>query len=146
MRTSSDFAAFCLDLFSGLPRVEARSMFGGHAFYVGAAMFAIGDADEWRVWLKTDGATRARFEEAGGEPFVYTDKHGRSATMSFLTVPDAAMEEAEEMLPWARLALEAAERAVAKRRAAEPPERAVKRRPKDAVGAKAGARRPAKRR
>ncbi len=119
MRTSPDFAAFCLDLFSGLPRVEARSMFGGHAFYVGAAMFAIGDADEWRVWLKTDDATRARFEEAGGEPFVYTDRHGRSATMSFLTVPDAAMEEAEEMLPWARLALEAAERAAAKRAAKE---------------------------
>ena len=115
MKTSPDFAAHCLDLFAGLPGVRVRAMFGGHAFYVGAAMFAIGDADEWRVWLKTDDATRARFQEAGGEPFVYTTKDGRTASMSFLTVPDDAMEDGEAMLPWARLALEAAERAAAKR-------------------------------
>ena len=64
MRTSSEFAQHCLDLFSGLPRVEARSMFGGHAFYVGRAMFAIGDADEWKVWLKVDAETSGRFEAA----------------------------------------------------------------------------------
>jgi DNA transformation protein len=116
MKTSADFAAHCLDLFSGLGGVECRAMFGGHAFFVGRAMLAIGDADEWRLWLKVDDETRARFEEAGGVAFTYASKGGRSTTMSFVTPPDAAMEEADAMLPWARLALEAAERAVAKRR------------------------------
>ena len=116
MKTSSDFEAHCLDLFSGLHGAEARSMFGGHAFFVGRAMFAIGDADEWKVWLKVDGATRARFEEAGGEAFTYAAKGRPAITMSFVTPPDDAMEGAEAMRPWAELALAAAERAVARRK------------------------------
>jgi DNA transformation protein len=118
MKTSTEFADHCLDLFSGLPGVEVRSMFGGHAFYVGPAMFAIGDADEWRVWLKVDDATKGRFEEAGGVAFTYEAKNRPKVSMSFFTVPDDAMEGADAMLPWTRLALEAAERAAAKRRPA----------------------------
>lgn len=128
MKTSSEFADFGLDLFAGLGGVEARSMFGGHAFFVGPAMFAIGDADEWKLWLKVDDATRAQFEAAGGVAFTYESKGGRSTTMSFVTPPDDAMEEAEAMLPWARLALEAAERAVAKRRPKPKPRAAPRRR------------------
>jgi DNA transformation protein len=116
MKTSTEFADHALDLLSGAGPVEARSMFGGHAFFVGSAMLAIGDADEWKLWLKVDEATRARFLDAGGAPFVYASKGGRTTTMSFVTPPDAAMEDAEAMLPWARLALEAAERAAAKRK------------------------------
>jgi len=116
MQTSPAFAGHCLDLFSGLGPVVARAMFGGFGFYVGPAMFAIGDAEEWKVWLKVDDATRGRFEAAGGVPFTYVSKGRKSTTMSFVTPPEGAMEDAEEMLPWARLALEAAERAAAKRR------------------------------
>lgn len=116
MRTSPDFAEHCLDLFAGLGPVEARSMFGGHAFFLGPAMFAIGDADEWRVWLKVDDATKGRFEAAGGVAFTYEAKGRPMISMSFFTVPDAAMEDGEAMLPWARLALEAAGRAAARRR------------------------------
>jgi DNA transformation protein len=116
MKTSSEFADHALDLFAGLGPVVARAMFGGHAFFVGPAMIAIGDADEWRLWLKVDEATRPSFVDAGGAPFVYASKGGRRTTLSFVTPPDAAMEDAEAMLPWARLALEAAERAAVKRR------------------------------
>jgi DNA transformation protein len=116
VRTSPEFAAHCLDLFAGLGPVEARAMFGGHAFFAGAAMIAIGDADDWRLWLKVDGATRPRFEAAGGEPFTYRSHGGRTTALGFFTVPDGAMEDGEAMLPWARLALEAAERALAARR------------------------------
>lgn len=130
MRTSSEFEGHCLDLFSGLGGVDCRAMFGGHAFFVGRAMLAIGDADEWRLWLKVDDETRARFEKAGGVAFTYASKGGRSTTMSFVTPPDAAMEEADAMLPWARLALEAAERAAAKRRASSA--RSPKPRPRSA--------------
>jgi DNA transformation protein and related proteins len=121
MKTSPAFGDHCLDLFSGLGRVVARVMFGGHGFFIGRAMFAIGDAEEWQLWLKVDEDTRARFEAAGGEAFTYASK-GRMVTLSFFTPPEDAMEDGERMLPWARLALEAAERAVAKRsRGARPP-------------------------
>jgi len=115
MRPSPAFSEHCLELFSGLGPVTARAMFGGYGFYLGRAMLAIGDAAEWRVWLKADDETRARFVEAGGEPFTYSSKGGRTTTLSFLTPPDAAMEDGEAMLPWARLALGAAERALSRR-------------------------------
>jgi DNA transformation protein len=114
MKTSSAFADHCLDLFSSLGPVVARVMFGVHGFFIGRALFAIGDAEEWRLWLKVDEATRARFEAAGGEAFTYASK-GRTVTLGFFTPPEDAMEDGERMLPWAGLALEAAERAVAKR-------------------------------
>ena len=123
MNTSPAFAEHCLDLFAGLGPVEARSMFGGHAFFVGRAMIAIGDADEWQVWLKVDDATKGRFEAAGGVAFTYAAKGRPRVSMSFFTVPGDAMEDAEAMLPWARLALEAAERAAAKRRPGTGPRR-----------------------
>lgn len=115
MKTSSEFAGHCLDLFAELGPVEARSMFGGHAFFLGRAMFAIGDADEWQVWLKVDDDTRPRFLDAGGKAFTYRAKGRRSVTMSFVTPPEGAMEDGERMLPWARLALAAAGRALARR-------------------------------
>jgi DNA transformation protein len=123
MKTAPSFADHCLDVFSGLGPVVARAMFGGYGFYLGRAMFAIGDAEEWRIWLKVDEHTHAPFEKAGGEPFTYSSKGGRTTTLSFVTPPDSAMEDADAMLAWARLALEAAERALAKRsakRAASP--------------------------
>lgn len=63
-------------------------------------MFAIGDAEAWRLWLKVDEETRARFEEAGGEPFTYASK-GRMTTLSFFTPPAATMEDPDTMLSWA---------------------------------------------
>ena len=114
MKTSPNFADHCLDLFSGLGPVVSRAMFGVQGFFIGRALFAIGDAEEWRLWLKVDDGTRARFEAASGEAFTYASK-GRTVTLSFFTPPEDALEDGERMLPWAGLALEAAERAVAKR-------------------------------
>ena len=74
MKTAPSFADHCLDVFSGLGPVVARAMFGGYGFYLGRAMFAIGDAEEWRIWLKVDEHTHVRFERTGGEPFIYSSK------------------------------------------------------------------------
>lgn len=110
-----EFEDHCLDLFSALGPVQARRMFGGHGFYLGGAMFAIGDAEEWRLWLKVDGETRAAFEAAGGEPFVYLVRGRREVSLSYRSPPPEALDGAEGMLPWARMALEAARRARAER-------------------------------
>lgn len=135
MKTSSEFAGHCLDLFAELGPVEARSMFGGHAFFLGRAMFAIGDADGWQVWLKVDDDTRPRFLDAGGTAFTYEARGRPRVTMSFVTPPEGAMEDGEKMLPWARLALAAADRALARRAGSA-----------RGSGPKRGARRPAGRR
>lgn len=84
-------------------------MFGCDCLYRDGRMFAIVTPED-RVFLKVDGETKPRFEEAGSEPFTYTVS-GRVTAMSYFTLPEAALDDPEAMLDWARLAVSAAERA-----------------------------------
>jgi DNA transformation protein len=114
--SADQLIAHALDLFAPLgPGVTARKMFGGLGFYAGGRFFAIGDIEEGAIYLKVDEVTRGQFEAAGGRPFTYPAKDGGVMEMSYVTPPDAALEDPEEMLPWARLGLEAAERAAARK-------------------------------
>ena len=69
-----------------------------------------------------DEQTRPRFEAAGCEPFDFDTKDGRKVVLGFWTAPDEALESPMLMLPWARLAMEAALRA----RNAKPVRKAAK--------------------
>jgi DNA transformation protein len=105
MANTPEFVEHALDLLSLVDGVEARRMFGGHGLYRDGVMFGLLDDDE--LFLKTDERTRPRFEEAGCRSWVYP---GAPGTTSYWRPPDAAHEDPESMLPWARLALEAAGR------------------------------------
>ena len=62
------------------------------------------------LWLKADDDSRAQFEAAGCQRFVYHAK-GKAMGMNYYSAPEEAMESPQQMAPWARLALEAALRA-----------------------------------
>ena len=94
------------ELFAPLGSIRTRAMFGGWGFYCDDLFFAI-IADE-TLYLKADAETAARFEAAGGEPFRFSYKDGRTETMNYWTVPEEAMESPGEMIEWGRLALAAA--------------------------------------
>ncbi len=122
MAAHNELVEHCRELLAPLGAVRVKRMFGGHGFYVDElfiALIAFG-----RLYLKADASTRARFEAAGCEPFVYeTQKSSKDkpVTMSYFTAPEDAMESPAFMQPWARLALEAALRArAAKKPAARP--------------------------
>ena len=115
-----ELTAHCVELLQPLGAVRARRMFGGQGIYVDDLFIAIVAFD--KLFLKSDGQTRGRFEAAGCEPFVY-DGAGKQVTLGYWTVPADAMESPVLMQPWARLAMEAALRArnskpAAKKRAA----------------------------
>lgn len=59
------------------------------------------------LWLKVNDATRATFEAAGGTRFE-VEMRGKLMGMGYYSVPAEAMESPPLMLPWARLALQAA--------------------------------------
>jgi DNA transformation protein and related proteins len=105
-----DFVNHALDLVSLLGPVQARAMFGGHGLYCRGVMFGLLDDDE--LFLKTDDACRPRFEAAGCRRWVYPSKDGPMET-GYFRPPDAAHEDPEAMLPWSRLALDAALRKAA---------------------------------
>jgi len=120
-----EFIRHCIELLQPLGAVRVKSMFGGHGVYVDELFVAIAAAEQ--LYLKADATTRPRFEAAGCEPFRYAKKDGEVASFSYYRPPEDALESPALMLPWARLALEAALRA----RAAKPAPRAptAKRKP-----------------
>ena len=117
MSTHADFANYCCELLSGAGPCVARRMFGGFGVSTGGLTIAIlADLDDGeRLWLKGDKATHGMFAAAGCRTFSYTAK-GVQRSMNYFSAPDEAMDSADAMRPWARLALECALRA----RAAKP--------------------------
>jgi DNA transformation protein len=112
-----ELASHCLELLAPMGAGRSKRMFGGHGIYVDDMFVALIVLD--RLYLKADDLTRATFEAAGCEPFVY-DGAGKKVTVSYWTVPAEAMESPALMQPWARLAIDAALRARAAKRPAAP--------------------------
>jgi DNA transformation protein len=102
---SNDFIAYLQELFADFGAVTARAMFGGHGLYHDGVMFAV--AFEDGLYLKVDSQTKTLFETEGCMPFVYTQTD-KPLVMSYWSAPAAAMDSPQAMLPWARLAFEAA--------------------------------------
>lgn len=127
MPMPNQFTLHCCELLASLGSVRARRMFGGHGLYVDELFVAI-LADE-QLWLKSDALSRPSFEAAGCPPFRY-QRQGEWAEMGFHRPPEEAMDSPALMLPWARLAQQAALRAHSKKlsKLARPP--ASKRRPR----------------
>jgi DNA transformation protein len=111
MASDPSFVAFAVDLVSLVGPVTARSMFGGHGLYAENVMFGL--LDDGELFLKTDPDTRQRFVDAGCRQWLYVNKKVRMENTGYFRPPDEAHEDPEAMLPWARLALEAALRAKA---------------------------------
>jgi DNA transformation protein len=104
-----DFADYCCELLGGLGHCVAKRMFGGWGISVDGLTVAIlanlGGGDT--LWLKASEESRARFEAEGCARFTYP-VNGQPKSMNYYSAPADAMESPALMLPWARLALEAA--------------------------------------
>ena len=99
------FKEFVLDQLAGLPDVRARAMFGAHGLYSGDHFFAI--LDEGRLFFKTDEKSTADYIDRGMGPFTYTSR-GKTMTMAYLEVPPDILENAPELVQWARRAIQLA--------------------------------------
>lgn len=106
-----------LELLEPIAALRARRMFGGWGIYAGDRMFAI--VIDGELGLKVDDGNRGAFVAAGSQPCTYRAR-GRELPMSYWRVPASALDSAEAMRPWARLALEAAERTAARKGAKRP--------------------------
>ena len=82
-------------------------MFGGEGIFAGDLM--IGIVVDEQIYLKVGDGNRADFEAEGSRPFTYTRGKERKATsLSYYTVPDRLLDDAEELGQWARKAHEVA--------------------------------------
>ena len=117
MAASTDEIDHLLELLEPIAALRARRMFGGWGIYAGDRMFAI--VIDGELALKVDDGSRDRFVAAGSQPCTYRAR-GRELPMSYWRAPAAALDSAEAMQSWARLALEAAERTAARKGAKRP--------------------------
>ncbi len=134
MSADEEAIAHLHDLAIGFGLLRARRMFGGHGVYHDGLMIAL--VEEGALYLKADAQTCERFAAAGGAPFVYT-RQRKPVTLSFWSVPEAALDSPQDLRPWLRLAYEAA-----LRKAQATPARPAQPRAKAGAaraGAKAGA-------
>jgi DNA transformation protein len=99
------FKEFILDQLSALPDVHAKAMFGAHGLYQSESFFAI--LDEGRLFFKTDTLSQADYMARGMGPFTYESK-GRMMTMGYHEVPPDVLENREELVIWARRAIQIA--------------------------------------
>jgi DNA transformation protein len=100
-----DFVLHCVELLAPTGAVRINRMFGGYGLYVDEVFIAVISRE--RLYLKTAPETRTRLEAEGCEPFRYS-KDGEEVSLSYWSAPADAMESPALMLPWARLALQAA--------------------------------------
>jgi DNA transformation protein len=105
MAVSPEFRAFVEDQIGRVTRVRSRRMFGGVGLYSGELFFGIVDDDV--LYFKVDDATRPRYEKRRMRAFnpMGTPMNG------YWQVPAGVLEDADELTPWVREALEVAARA-----------------------------------
>lgn len=89
------------ELLSSAGPVRARRMFGGLGLFDAHGMIALVVED--RLYLKLDPAAVPAFAAAGSEPFRYR-RQGKWVSLGYWSAPDAALDDAEAMRPWLRLA------------------------------------------
>lgn len=86
------------DLFSGMPGIISRSMFGGFGIYKGGAIFAI--IADGVLYFKANDKNRADYESYGSRPFIYTMPNKKTMEMSYFELPEEIMENKEELKMW----------------------------------------------
>jgi DNA transformation protein len=111
MAVSPGFVEHALDLVSLAAPTVARRMFGGIGLFSRGLMYGLLDDEE--LFLKTDEVNRQRFLDAGCRQWSFESPSRGTVPTGYYRPPDEAHEDAEAMLPWARLALDAAARKAA---------------------------------
>jgi DNA transformation protein len=92
----------------GFGHLGCRRMFGGHGLYMDGLFFAI--ESEGELFLKADAQSAPLFEAEGSSPFTY-QKNGKPFRLAYWRLPERALDEADELRRWVRLALAVAGRA-----------------------------------
>jgi DNA transformation protein len=99
MTVSAVYLQYILEQLAGAGRVTSRRMFGAVGLYCDGLFFGVIDDDT--LFLKVDDSTRGDYESRGMKAFrPYADKP--EISMSYFTVPADVLDDADELVAWAR--------------------------------------------
>jgi DNA transformation protein len=94
---TDSFKDFVLDQLDGLRGVTCRAMFGGYGLYRGDVFFGI--IHKGRLYFKTDEASRETYRQRGMKPFR---PNAKQTLKTYYEVPVEIVEDAEQLVAWAR--------------------------------------------
>ncbi len=106
MAVSDEYKSFVMETLEPLGDIRIRAMFGGAGVYYRDLMFGLIASET--LHFKADDKNRSAFESEGMGPFVYNPPSGKTISMSFWELPERLYDEPEEMLEWAKAAIDAA--------------------------------------
>ncbi len=98
--------AHILDMLGDWGGISARRMFSGYGLFRGGAMFGLIARDTF--YLRVDDRNRADFTAAGSRVFAYRREAREVELRGYMECPPDILEDAEEMLRWAKAAAAAA--------------------------------------
>jgi DNA transformation protein len=101
MAISKQFVEYVIEQLQGLERLTSRRMFSGVGLYSDGLFFGL--LYHERLYFKTDDTTRPEYEARGSEGFRPRPNLAR-IKMRYYTVPADVLEDAEELVKWARQA------------------------------------------
>jgi DNA transformation protein and related proteins len=113
MVASDSFAEFLREQLAPLGRITMRRMFGKSGVFCDG--FMLGMVRDNTLYFRVDDDNRTAFKEAESFPPLNYEKKGSTIDLSFWRAPERLFDETDELVAWARLALAAARRVVAKR-------------------------------
>jgi DNA transformation protein and related proteins len=114
---SDGFAEFLRDQLSPLGRITTRRMFGKTGLFCDGVM--LGMVTDDTLYFRVDEQNKAIFQEAAGTAPLNYAKGGKLIDLAFWQAPERLLDEPDELLEWARAALDAARRVAVKTRKAK---------------------------
>jgi len=115
----SAFIEYLKDQMAPLGPIVSRRMFSGAGLYCDGVIFALILRDT--LYFKVDEQNRANYQAEGLSPFRYQARGRMVEIGAYWRAPERLLDDADEMVEWARAALAAARRAAATKR--RPPAR-----------------------
>ncbi|MCF8470480.1 MAG: TfoX/Sxy family protein [Parvibaculum sp.] len=105
MAVSSEYKAFVVEQREPLGSIHTRNMFGGAGVYLDNLMFGLIAGET--LYFKADERNRADYEDEGMGPFTVQLARGGTGSFSYYEVPERLYDEPDELVEWARKALDA---------------------------------------
>lgn len=96
MSLGAEDIAFVRDLFSSVPDLSTRKMFGGLGIYSDGVIFALMRSDGQVLLKATKGPFADHMATLGSEIWSYTRKNGTQSAMPYWTLPESALDDPEE--------------------------------------------------
>jgi DNA transformation protein len=118
MVASNSLVEFLREQLAPLGRITARRMFGKTGVFCDGVM--LGMVRDDTLCFRVDDGNRAALKEAEAFPPLNYEKKGGTIDLSFWRAPERLFDDPDELVAWARSAMEAARRVAVKRERAAP--------------------------